>query len=626
MGRTSSRKSKKKTGSKKKPNRFLHGRKARYYSILLAVFSPIVFLLLLELVLGMAGFGYPSTFFVDSEKPDFLTTNEHFGWFYQHETQTTPDQCLIKKVKPKDMIRIFVLGESAAMGTPDPSFGFARILEFMLERCFPQKQVEVTNAAMRGINSHVITTIASECAALEPDLFVIYMGNNEVIGLYGPGTSTGFIGRHSYLIGPLHRLKRTRIAQLLRIVTRGRPGNVKTKKKPPTMEYFRNHRLGAGDPRTESVYDNCRNNLKHICDTALQSGAGVVISTIAVNLRNCPPLGSLHRSGLTTKDKVQWDVLYKKASDAEERSKPNEALSLYAQAAEIDNSYAELQFRMARCHLATGNTQFARDHFSLARDLDALQFRTDSRLNTVVREVARNCQNERVALADAETAFDASDLCLQGVAGSEFFYEHVHLRFEGDYELARTCLPKTARLMEKKLGLTASDPIDPPSIEQCAERLAFTHWDRVNMEAGMLKLTAGPPFTDQLDHAKRQAQAEKAVADVMKTVDQAFVAEVIETYEKAINAHPEDWRVHYNLGTFLHQLKRFDPAARHLQHAVQAMPHVNPFRILLGYSLSQAGHFDQAADQFREVLKRDKHNTLAKDALQQITAARIQPH
>jgi len=144
------------------------------------------------------------------------------------------------------------------------------------------------------------------------------------------------------------------------------------------------------------------------------------------------------------------------------------------------------------------------------------------------------------------------------------------------------------------------------------------------MAAGMLKLTAGPPFTDQLDHTRRQAQAEKEVDDVMKTVDQAFVAEVIAAYAKAINSHPEDWRLHYNLGTFLYQLKRFDEATRNLQQTVRAMPHVNPFRILLGYSLSQAGHLEEAASQFREVLKRDGHNAQAQDALQKINAAIIQ--
>jgi hypothetical protein len=37
-------------------------------------------------------------------------------------------------------------------------------------------QFEVMNAAMRGINSHVIRVVAQECAKHEVDVFIIYMG------------------------------------------------------------------------------------------------------------------------------------------------------------------------------------------------------------------------------------------------------------------------------------------------------------------------------------------------------------------------------------------------------------------------------------------------------------------
>ena len=65
------------------------------------------------------------------------------------------------------------MGESAAAGTPDPAFGFARILEVMLRRQFPDRRIEVINAAMRGINSHIILPIARECVRLQPDLFIV---------------------------------------------------------------------------------------------------------------------------------------------------------------------------------------------------------------------------------------------------------------------------------------------------------------------------------------------------------------------------------------------------------------------------------------------------------------------
>src|SRR4030042_618311 len=56
----------------------------------------------------------------------------------------------------------------------------------------------------------------------------------------------------------------------------------------------------------------------------------------------------------------------------------------------------------------------------------------------------------RVRLVAADQALAASDRCPDGVPGGEFFYEHVHLRFDGDYELARTILPVVVRSLEDR--------------------------------------------------------------------------------------------------------------------------------------------------------------------------------
>ena len=47
---------------------------------------------------------------------------------------------------------------------------------------------EVIQAAMTAINSYVLLPIARNCAALQPDLFIVYAGNNEVVGPFGAGT------------------------------------------------------------------------------------------------------------------------------------------------------------------------------------------------------------------------------------------------------------------------------------------------------------------------------------------------------------------------------------------------------------------------------------------------------
>ena len=154
----------------------------------LLVLSPILCLGLLEAGLRLGGYGYPTTFFLGPDSSGNCTVNHRFGWrFFPRRLATQPHPCTLS-AKPAGTIRIFVLGGSAAQGFPDPSFSFGRILAVMLGQQYPGRQFEVVNAAMPAMNSHAVLEIARDCAAHEPDLFLVYMGNNEVMGPYGPGT------------------------------------------------------------------------------------------------------------------------------------------------------------------------------------------------------------------------------------------------------------------------------------------------------------------------------------------------------------------------------------------------------------------------------------------------------
>jgi len=595
--------------------RVLSGRRIWCLRIGVAVVAPLVLLLLVEAVLSLVGFGYSTTFFIKSEQAGVLTTNARFGWHYQQQAVTAPHPCLFPADKPDDAVRIFVLGESAAVGTPDPAFGFIRQLELMLKRQFPNQRLEVINAAMRGINSHVILPVARECAALEPDLLVIYMGNNEVSGLYAPRTPSAFFGRHPGLIPLFHRAKQTRTGQLLRRILRVHPQEYQEEKHTREADFFDEYHTRTSDPGRQGVYRNFEANLRRICQAGLDAGAAVIVSTVAVNLRDCPPLASLHRDGLTPPERGRWDSLYQQGIAAEKQGDNARAVGLYEEAAAIDEEYAELHFRLARCALRAEEADKARRHFAVARDRDALQFRTDSRLNEIVRAVVAEQQGGRIRLVDAEKLLAECERCPDGICGSELFYEHVHFRFEGDYEMAATLLPPIVNVLRCRRGLSPAEDTEVPTRDECAALLGFTPWDEVNTAAGMAQLTAKPPFTGQLEHAAHQARIEEAISSVMDRVDERFINDVIQAYGQAIEANSRDWHLHYNLATFLHQLGRAPEAAREFDTVVRTLSHVNPYRMLLAYALGKAGHWDRSIHHFREVLRRDRRYQPARDGL-----------
>src|SRR5438552_7528247 len=68
---------------------------------------------------------------------------------------------------------------------------------------------------MTAINSHAILSIAQECAKHDGDLWIIYMGNNEMVGPFGAATIFGAQAPPRWLARAVAEVQRTRLGQLL---------------------------------------------------------------------------------------------------------------------------------------------------------------------------------------------------------------------------------------------------------------------------------------------------------------------------------------------------------------------------------------------------------------------------
>jgi tetratricopeptide (TPR) repeat protein len=187
----------------------------------------------------------------------------------------------------------------------------------------------------------------------------------------------------------------------------------------------------------QRVYANFQRNLADILAEGRRKDARIVVSTVGSSLKECAPFASLHRADLSDTDLAKWEKLYENGIEAQQSGRLPEAIEQYRQAAQIDDTFAELHFRWAQCCVALGQSDEAFQHFTRARDLDTLRFRCDTRLNEIIRTTASNGE-PHIRLADAaailqERSSPASD---HGADQSHYFYEHVHLTFEGNYRLA----------------------------------------------------------------------------------------------------------------------------------------------------------------------------------------------
>ena len=73
----------------------------------------------------------------------------------------------------------------------------------------------MVNTGVIAINSHVILPIARECARLQGDMWIIYMGNNEMVGPFGAATVFGRQAPALRVARLTVGIQRARLGQLL---------------------------------------------------------------------------------------------------------------------------------------------------------------------------------------------------------------------------------------------------------------------------------------------------------------------------------------------------------------------------------------------------------------------------
>jgi len=578
-------------------NSRLSARRKWSFRLVALIGAPALLFILLELMLRLVGYGYQTSFFVRNPVTGQTTMVENRQFsrrYFSKELLRLPKPLAFAPAKPQPTLRIFVFGESAAEGDPSPSFGFARILQLLLQERYPNQSIEVINTAVTAINSHVIRPLARECADYSGDVWVIYMGNNEVVGPFGSGTVFGAQASSLPAIRASIGLKATRTGQLLddAIDSVAHHGP----RVWEGMEMFLQQQVRQTDPRMATVYSHFGENLSDMLDAGARSGAKIVVSTVGSNLRDCAPLASLHRADLPSTKATEWEDFYRAGIAFESEGKTADAVLKYQKAAQLDDQFADLQFRLARCYLALARHEEAHRHFVLARDLDCLRFRADSRINEIIRQLARQWQGKNVRLADATSALERESK--DGIPGVEWFYEHVHLTFPGNYIVAR-------QMAEQVVQFFPTQSAGPfLAVEECARRLGLTDWEQLQMADEMFRRTSRPPFTNQLDHATDAARREKVISELRER-DRTNFQSAVAIYEQAISRATNDWQLHDNYAGALLQHGERAGAIEHWQRVTQLLPHRIQTYDLLGSVLLEQGRLGEGEGCYQQALRID---------------------
>lgn len=538
------------------------------YRLLAFIGIPLALLVAFEAGLRVIGYGRPASFLIPDDQPGWYRTNpEYLNLFMPEGFNLRPLNFRLSVRKPAGTVRIVVLGESAAEGVPAPEFGFVPQLRAQLRARYPGKSIEVLNTGIAAINSHVIFQIARDLADYSPDLFVIYAGNNEVVGPYGPGCTYLSEMPPLWVIRLSVFVRSTRTGQLLnraivKLAKHGEPA------KWGGMAMFADSAVAGNDPRLEKVYRNFEDNLHDILRVASASGAKTVMCTAVANLKDCPPLLPRHRADLSGAELREWDRFFRRGT-IEWRLGENAAARSDLEAAyRIDPQYADTPYMLGTLALQAGETEKARARFVEALHWDALRFRPDPRINEAIRRVATGAGSS-VRLLDEAKQLGSDPASSSAPAGREILFEHVHFNWEGNYRMARALAAESASLLfGDEVG--TREWLDSGGV---AAALAYSPYEQEMVIERLLGLVDGPPFTNQLTYVEDQtrlAQALVRIQPVVRTPDSLSRARAMA--HAAALQDPENPFLAKIEADLASELSDWDAALAAIRHAMQLQP------------------------------------------------------
>ena len=558
------------------------------FTIITAVVIPLLFFVLLEVILIALGVGthyrYFNTINIDGksyyqENPDFADQ------FYPPSLNVGPLQNTFAKEPTDDRLRVFVLGGSAAMGFPHKNHGVDRLLAAQLNALFPDKEVEVINTAMTSVNSHVVYQVAETLPRNSADVAVILMGNNEVVGPYGPGTfNQNFLSSLS-AIRSLQALKRTRLWQWLdNAFQEVQVGDAKADLEWQGMQMFVENGVAERDPRMGDVYEHFDANLRDIIDVLSNKGMHVVLSTVPVNLRHSAPFLSLQDESLSAEQRKQASDLRELATAQSRNQKWEAAAVLWQEVVELDPMHADSHFQLATTLERQGDYAGARRHFNRALDLDALRFRADTKINELVKAAAKDYPDSVLSFVDSAAAFDRASAPF--APGWESLVEHVHYTFSGNDILARVFARAIATHIED------SRPQGVLSSEQVAERIGYPNHETIQNIQNLQGMAEQPPFPGQSNYQDYLAHMADELSKLEGQVGEP--KDVVRRRQKVLAEGTADWKVHFEMAALAKYLKNKQAQYYHLTTLNKVYPHNRESQMNLATLLSQDGRWAEA--------------------------------
>ena len=337
--------------------------------------------------------------------------------------------------KAKDTFRIFSMGGSTTYGRPyNDQTSFSGWLRETLPVADPTKAWEVINAGGISYASYRVASLMEELARYEPDLFIVYTGQNE------------FLEQRSYADSSIPEQTVKRANQFLshssiyRLIKKGvdlatgkqaRPGREETLL-PEEVETILENSIGPANYHRDDSHklkasEHFRRNLDRMIAIAHSVGAKIAFIKPASNLKDCSPFKSESREGLSLQETRRWEALLDQARAQAQAEEWNIALETLDSASAIDDRQADLHYLKGTILYQSGKYAGAKESFERALEEDVCPLRAIHAIGTAVE--AATAESDAMLVDFEELVSTESP---HQITGQEIFIDHVHPTIEGN--------------------------------------------------------------------------------------------------------------------------------------------------------------------------------------------------
>jgi len=518
--------------------------------VVLAAATPLLVFLASEGVLRVGGWFTPVRYLLAEEQggATYLRSNPAYGRLFLNRVDVPrPSPIWVRKERTPGVRRVVLLGESAAAGFPHDEFNLARLLEHQWLNRFPDQPIEVVNATMVGVNSHILRHMANEMRHLDPDVLILLAGHNEAIGPYGPASVFGRFHASLPLIRANLWVRNTRVGQALaelahRIVSGGREWP-----RWSGLEEFSGVRLADHDPRLDVMARHAAANFRDIVRAATRNGIRVLVAVPPVNLTDWPPLASAEPTLSDELAETHWEQ--------GEHDQLTSAWQVY---------------RMARVRDRGGDLVGAWPLYRRALSLDQIRFRADHRIREGLLSLNHTYSPATLQTIDLDRMLHEDNPLF--ITDREFFCEHVHFTFAGRAWV-------TARLAEALGTLEGLAPSSVPAsgaateVSRLAEQTLFTAMDEAILWRSVRELLSLDVFTRQPEFEQRRDDIVSHLSGLSTPMrEQQTVAYLQARYQAAAALGRRDPMLHAIAGRHFLDVRAYPAALEAFRRALEDLP------------------------------------------------------